>query len=288
MLNRIASSAPIALDFPKAVRANHIADPQDHLRAHLSFDLNSGRILSEHKSKEPVHPASLTKLITVAVILDLIEAGKLKPDDVIKISKRASKMHSPNSKLEQLTIQQAIEFIFPKSFNDIGVAIAEHIGRTEWRFCHEYMNPKAKELGLTDTEFWSATGLLDRDRRLTKHLPENVTTAWDLMKLTIYLMQKYPEILTYSSQKTIVVNDKHYSSTNPLVFDESLNVDGLKTGTLERAGSHLIATSSQNGHRVVAISLGNYYPEQRKQHALSLLTEGRKILQDPQNIFDMK
>ncbi|MEM9470279.1 MAG: serine hydrolase, partial [Pseudomonadota bacterium] len=152
-------------------------------RAHIAFCLNDGSVYSESYSNSPVHPASLTKLMTLCIALDLLKSGRLDLEEDIIFSRRSQKFHSPNSGFKSATFNDVLNLICVASANDAAVAVAEHIGRTEWRFCHEFMNPKARSLGMKNSEFWNATGLLNHDLPYSRPLPHSVTTASDLMVL---------------------------------------------------------------------------------------------------------
>lgn len=272
-----ATVSQTSVTFNKTLRKPGIAEPQDIHRTHLSFDLETGAVISQKNANDPVHPASLSKLMLLAIVFDKISDRSLRLDDVVKISNRAKKIHPPRTNLENITVAEAIRLTLVTSLNDIATALAEHIGRTEWRFCHEYMNTKAAEIGMASTEFWSVTGLPSRNLPRTKPLPESVTTAVDLAKLVTYLLDNYPHILQYSAEKHAQIDERFLRNTNPLVKQDK--ADGLKTGTLQCAGYHLVATSEELGHRIVVISLGNYYEEQRTSHALDLLIEGHQAMQ---------
>ncbi|HPF78171.1 MAG TPA: hypothetical protein PLF01_02665 [Alphaproteobacteria bacterium] len=253
-------------------------EPRDLQRTHIVFDLGSGRILDESKKDIPIHPASLTKLMTFSIALDRIKAGHLKEDDIIRLSARAQKIRPPKTRLTEVTALEAIRVGMPISFNDLAVALAEHIAHTEWHFCHEYMNPKARALGMKKTEFWNASGLVPRDLPYTGYMHANVTTANDLRLLVSHIAKNHPELFAFSNQREIFIGDRRHKNTNPLLSAKDMDIDGLKTGTLECAGYHLIATSRQNGRHIAAVTLGNYYAEQRCDHAKALLAEGHKIL----------
>lgn len=263
---------------PTFNRGASIVDPVDHARGHILFDGHTGGILDEKNAQIPIHPASIAKLMTFSIVLDLVKQGRLDLNDEITISARAKKIHAPYTKLDTVTIQHALAYGMVASFNDIATALAEHIGRTEWRFCHEYMNPKAKQLDMQSTEFWSASGLVTpADLRHTKELPASVSSAHDIKKLILHILHDHPEMLDYSAQLAVMVNGREWKNSNPLVRQSGTNVDGLKTGTLQRAGYHLIATSVENGRRVVAVTLGNEDDIERTEHAERLLKYGHTI-----------
>ena len=241
------------------------------------MEAGTGTILYEKNPDERLSPASITKIMTLILIFDAIEDGKIKMDDMVTTSAYAKSMGGSQVFLEegeQQTVETMIKCIVIASGNDASVAMAEHLAGSETEFVAQ-MNRRAKELGMENTVFEDCCGLTDS----TTHL----TTARDVALMSRELITKYPKILEYSSiwMDTIThVTDKGtkefgLSNTNKLLkMSNSFQVTGLKTGSTSLAKYCLSATAMQDGISLIAVIMAAPDYKARFGEAQALLKYG--------------
>ncbi len=241
------------------------------------MEADTGTILYEKNPDERLSPASITKIMTLILIFDAIEQGKIKMDDMVTTSAYAKSMGGSQVFLEegeQQTVETMIKCIVIASGNDASVAMAEHLAGSETEFVAQ-MNRRAKELGMENTVFEDCCGLTDS----TTHL----TTAKDVALMSRELITKYPKILEYSGiwMDTIThVTDKGtkefgLSNTNKLLkMSNSFQVTGLKTGSTSLAKYCLSATAVQDGISLIAVIMAAPDYKARFGEAQALLKYG--------------
>lgn len=236
----------------------------------ILIEASTGQILFEKNKDEKLAMASLTKMVAQILILEQIEQGKLKWDEIVTVSKNAADMGGSQIYLsvgEKMTVRDLFKGISMASANDATVALAERVGGTEEEFV-EMMNQKAKELGLKNTVFKNPTGL-DEDG--------HYSTAADLAAIARELL-KHEQILEFSSVyedylRTDTPNKFWLVNTNKLVrFYEG--ADGLKTGHTDNALYCLAATAKKDGMRLIAIVLGEENTKIRNSETMTLLDYG--------------
>lgn len=231
------------------------------------MEASTGKIIYERNANEKLHPASMTKMMSMLLILESIEKGNLKWNDMITVSENASSMGGSQILLEtgeQMSVDDLFKGIAIASGNDAVVALAEKVAGTEEVFV-KMMNDKAKELGLKNTNFKNPHGLDSTD---------HYSSAYDMAMIAKELV-KHKKVLEYSSiyeyylrdgtdRKTWLVN------TNKLVrfYD---GVDGLKTGYTKEAGYCLTATAMKNGMRIIAVVMGEPDSKTRNKEVTELL-----------------
>lgn len=246
-------------------------DPISNARSGLLIEANSGKILFEKNKNEKVAIASMTKMVAQIIILENIEKGKIKWDDVITVSKNAADMGGSQiyiSQGEKITVEDLMKGITMASGNDATVQMAEVIGGTEEKFV-ELMNKKVRELGLKNTHFKNCTGL-DEDG--------HYSTAYDMAMIARELVVNHPEILRFSSVYEDYLRENTENkfwlvNTNKLIrFYEG--ADGLKTGFTDAAGYCLAATAKRDDLRLIAIVLGEKEGKVRNSEAMNLLDYG--------------
>ena len=227
---------------------------------------HSGDVLFDRYSTQRRYPASLTKMMTLYVLFDEIEAGRLSLDSELKVSARAAAQ--PPSKLgvkkgSTIDVETAIEALVVKSANDVAVVVAEAISGSEWRFATK-MTQKARGLGMRRTTFRNASGLPNR---------KQITTARDMAILGRRLMQDHPEYWRYFSTKKFTWNGRTYRTHNALVrsFD---GADGIKTGYTRRSGYNLVTTAKRDGHHIIGVVLGGRSSRTRDAHMRDILSKG--------------
>lgn len=233
----------------------------------ILMERDTGTILFEKNSREKLPPASMTKIMTMLLIMESIENGKITLDEKVRTSERAASMGGSQIFLEageEMTVEEMLKGIAIASGNDASVAMAEHLAGSEENFIM-MMNDKAKELGLQDTNFMNSNGL---------PADNHYTTAYDLAIISKELL-KYEHILTYTSVYEDYLRqdtDRKFwlVNTNKLVKFYP-GVDGLKTGYTREAKYCLTATAKKNDMRVIAIVMGATTPKERNRQITEML-----------------
>lgn len=232
----------------------------------LLFDADNGKVLYSEQPDSHWYPASLTKVMTAYIAFEAIESGQIKLDDKIPCSLVATLQ--PPSKVglhvgAQLSVEQALKAVIIKSANDVTVMLAEYIAGNETAFVAR-MNETAKRLGMARTHFVNTNGLPE---------PDQVTTARDLATLTRAIIKRFPQYASYWAQPDMRIGKKRLASHNALLKTYA-GADGLKTGFTCDSGFNVIATATRDGHRLVAIVLGEPSGQERTIRAASLLEHG--------------
>lgn len=234
--------------------------------AALVMDANTGRILVNQAADEPRFPASLTKMMTLYMAFELIEAGRLSYGSRIKISQEAASAAPSKLDLEpgeEITVIDAIRALVTKSANDIAVAMAEHIGGTEENFAR-LMTAKARQIGMRATTFRNASGLPD---------PQQVTTARDMVTLALRLQDDFPRHYPLFSTRQFVFQGNAYRNHNTLLGTYP-GIDGIKTGYTRASGFNLVSSVRRDGRHVVAAVFGGTTAASRNALMRALLTRG--------------
>ena len=241
----------------------------------LLMDVDSGRIIYEKDIHKRVSVASMTKMMGQILIMEKIEDGSIKWDDVVIVSKSAQDMGGSQIYIEEgeeITIRDLMKGISMASGNDATVMMAEVISGSEEKFV-KLMNKKAKELGLKNTFFKNSTGLDEEG---------HFSTSYDMAIIARELITKHPDILKFSSVyedylREGTENKFWLVNTNKLVhFYEG--ADGLKTGHTDAAGYCLAATAKRNNLRLIAIVLGEESASRRNSETMKLLDYGFNTL----------
>ncbi len=233
------------------------------------MEASTGKILFEQNPDEALPPASVTKVMTLLLIMEAIGAGKIKYTDTVRASANACSMGGSQIYLEEneeMSVEDLIKSVVISSANDAAVALAEHIAGTEEAFV-EQMNKKANALGMTNTYFENTNGL---DDTVTKHL----TSAKDIAIMSRELI-KYPKILEYSSiwMDTIRNGEFGLTNTNRLIRYYK-GATGLKTGSTSKAGFCISATAERDGMTLICVIMGAESRDIRNAAATSLLDFG--------------
>jgi D-alanyl-D-alanine carboxypeptidase (penicillin-binding protein 5/6) len=220
----------------------------------LLMEKATGEILYEKNAHERLQPASVTKVMTMLLIVEDIEAGKLRLDDTVTASSRAASFGGSCVYLEEgerMSVSEMLKCIAVVSANDCAVAMAEHISGTEQVFV-ERMNSRAKELGMEDTQFVNCTGLDDGE-----NAREHRTSAWDIALMSRQLIGHHPKIKEFTTiwMDTIRNGTFGLSNTNKLIRFYS-GATGLKTGFTSGAGYCLSATAQREGMELIAVVMG--------------------------------
>lgn len=258
------------LDFIPASAQVEITAP-----AAILIEASTGQVIFEKNADERRSPASITKIMTMLITFEQIQAGKADLKDEILVSEYASSMGGSQVYLAQgevQTLDTMLKCIAVASGNDASVAVAEYIAGSEEAFV-KMMNDKAASLGMTGTHFLDCCGLTNSD--------DHYTTARDVAIMSRALITEYPEVFQYTKiwmedithvtrQATTVFT---LSSTNKLLKRYPYTT-GLKTGSTEKAKYCISATASKDGIDLIAVVMGAQDPKARFGEAQTLLTYG--------------
>ncbi|PLR76378.1 D-alanyl-D-alanine carboxypeptidase [Bacillus sp. V3-13] len=239
----------------------------ENVKSAILIERDTGTVLFEKNSHEKLPPASMTKIMTMLLIMEALDQGKLKWDEKIRTSEYAASMGGSQIFLEageEMTTEEMLKGIAIGSGNDASVAMAERISGSEEAFV-ELMNKRAKELGLKNTKFQNTTGLPEED---------HYSTAHDMSIIAKELL-KYEEITKYTGSYEDYLRentDKKFwlVNTNKLVRFYP-GVDGLKTGFTRDAKYCLTATAEKNGMRVIAVVFGAPTSKERNAQVTKML-----------------
>lgn len=229
------------------------------------MEKSTGTVLYEKNSQDPGFPASITKIMSMLLIVEAIEAGTIRPEDTVTASKRAASFGGSCVYLEegeQMSVRDMLKCIAVVSANDCAVAMAEHLCGSEENFVKQ-MNRRAKELGLEHTHFSNCTGLFDDG--------EHFTTAYDVALMSRELI-KHELIKEYTTiwMDSIRGGEFELSNTNKLVYWYQ-GCTGLKTGYTSTAKYCLSATAERNGTEYIAVVMHSENSDSRNKDAEALL-----------------
>ncbi len=226
---------------------------------------DSDDVFFDRYSTSRRYPASLTKMMTLYLLFEELEAGRMTLESKISVSAHAA--GQPPSKLgvsagSTIDVETAIKALVVKSANDVAAAVAEEISGSEWRFALK-MTEKARELSMWRTTFRNASGLPNS---------KQVTTARDMAVLGRRLIQDYPQYFHYFSVESFSWDGRTYRTHNALVktFD---GADGLKTGYTRRSGFNLVTSATRDGTRLIGVVLGGRSSRTRDAHMREILDE---------------
>lgn len=237
------------------------------------MDYESGTLLFHKNADEPLEPASMAKLMTVAVVFDELQRKRLSMDDEFFISEHAwrdggaasggSTMFAElNSKVK---VADLLRSVIIQSGNDAAIALAEGVGGTEAQFA-SMMNQLSREIGLSNTNFVNATGLPD---------PNQYSTARDLAIIARFIIAQFPEYYPMFSEPEFTWNKIRQTNRNTLV-GMGIGVDGLKTGHTEAAGYGIVVSTAAGGRRLIAVLHGMQSMSERAEEARKLVTWGTR------------
>lgn len=256
-----------------AMLANTVPTPPNvNAAAYLLMDANSGYVIAQNNADTRRAPASLTKLMTMYVLSELIKTDRIKLTDKVTISENAWRTGGSRMFVQvgtQVPVMDLVNGIVVASGNDACVAMAEFAAGTEQSFV-DLMNKTAQKLGMGNTQYADATGLPN---------PQNYTTASDLALLTQAIINNYPEDYKWYSQKWMYYNNIKQPNRNLLLWRDP-SVDGLKTGHTDEAGYCLVASAKRdNSSRLIAIVLGSPSTAQRANDIEALLNYGYRFFE---------
>jgi len=233
--------------------------------AAMVVDANSGRVLYADHENDLRHPASVTKVMTLYMLFEQLEKGRLSLDDEIPISSHAASMAPSKLGLRPgstISVEDAIKAVVTKSANDIAAAIAEAVGGSEDRFA-EMMTAKARSLGMSRTYYANASGLPDSSQ---------VTTARDLITLGRSIQERFPRYYAYFSTHQFTFRGATMGNHNHLLGRVE-GMDGIKTGYTNASGFNLLTSVKRGNRRIVSVVLGGRTAAGRDRIMAGLIEE---------------
>ena len=259
-------------------RRHHSRHHRHHVRhverynppyASIVVDANSGKVLDSANPDSPRHPASLTKMMTLYLLFERLQAGKINLNTELDVSAHAA-AQAP-SKLElkpgqHISVEEAIKSIVTKSANDVAVVVAEALGGSELQFAH-MMTAKAHALGMKHTNYHNASGLPD-ERQLT--------TARDQAILARALQDRFPQYFHYFSTRSYAYHGRAMRNHNHLLGRVD-GVDGIKTGYIRESGFNIAVDVKRNHHHLIVVVFGGRTAGARDARVRSLIDNNIRI-----------
>ena len=233
-------------------------------RAAMVMDLTSGAVLIEKNVDQPLPPASMSKLMTLNMVFEALQSGRLTLDETFVVSEKAWKMGGSRMFVEvdeRVRIEDLIRGVIVLSGNDACIVLAEGMAGTEEAFARR-MNDRAAELGLSGSHFTNATGWPD---------PDHLMTMRDLMTLVDRMIHVFPEYYPIFAEREFEWGGVRQSNRNPLL-GLGIGADGLKTGHTEEAGYGLTASAMREGRRIALVVSGLGGVAERAQETERLMT----------------
>ncbi len=243
-------------------------------RTGILQDFFSGEILYEKEPDRSIYPASMTKIMTSIIALDLIKSGDLSLDDKFIVSEKAWRLSTAGYSSmfimvgDEVSVKDLLYGIIIASGNDACIALAEGIAGTEEEFAI-LMTTKAKELGMDNTNFSNSSGIND---------PDNYSTVRDILKMSHYLIKEHPKYYEWFSIKEFTWDRTGgdpitQGNRNPLLY-KNIGADGIKTGYLAVEKYSLASSIERKGRRLIAVGSGFETKSLRSKESLKLLTYG--------------
>ena len=254
--------------------------PEVALKSYILVDAASGEVLASQNPDEPMHPASLTKMMTAYLAEMELAAGNIKLDDQVLVSEKAWSLGGSTMFIEvgeRVSVEDLLKGIIIISGNDASVALAEYIAGSEDAFA-QLMTSTAQRLGMNNTQFQNASGW---------PVADHYSSARDLATLSKHIVEDFPEqyglyaekYFQYGVDKKTGKPLRRQANRNRLLWTNP-HVDGLKTGHIEDTGYHLAVTSKRDGRRLIVVLLGSSGEKQRADDAQKLLTYGFRFFEN--------
>ncbi len=284
-IKRIALSSLLVIGMVNVVHADDVnlktmipGVPQIDAEAYILIDYNSGKVLAESNADARRNPASLTKMMTSYVIGQAMKAGKFTENDVVTVGQDAWATGNPvfkGSSLmflkpgDRVPVSLLIRGINLQSGNDACVAMADYVAGSQDAFVG-LMNNYVKALGLQNTHFQTVHGL-DADGQYS--------SARDMALIGQALIRDVPNEYAIYKEKEFTFNNIRQMNRNGLLWDTSMNVDGIKTGHTESAGFNLVASATEGQMRLISAVLGGHTSKGRESESKKLLTWGFRFFE---------
>ncbi|UCI07913.1 D-alanyl-D-alanine carboxypeptidase family protein [Mesorhizobium sp. B1-1-8] len=237
------------------------AQPQKY--AAIVVDASTGKTLFEVNSTAQRYPASLTKMMTLYMLFEALESGRVSKQTQIPVSEHAASQ--PPTKLrfrrgETIDVDSAIRAMVVKSANDVAVAVGEYLGGSEEQFA-AMMTAKARQLGMTSTSFRNACGLPDDGQ---------VTSARDMAVLGMALEHRFPQHFHYFSESDFMFRGRLVRGHNDML-GRVHGVDGIKTGYIRASGYNIVTSYNADGRHLIVVVMGASSARQRNDHVEALI-----------------
>ncbi len=231
--------------------------------AAIVVDGSTGSVLYDAASTEPRHPASLTKMMTLFMLFEAMESGRISRDTQIPVSAYAASR--PPTKIgfrpgQTIDVDSAIHALVTKSANDVAVAIGEYLAGSEDQFAAA-MTAKARSIGMRNTVFRNCSGLPDDGQ---------ITTARDMAVLGLTLRKRFPAQYHYFGESSFVFNGRTIRGHNDLI-GRVAGVDGIKTGYIRASGFNIVTSVNIDGRKLVVVVMGGDTARQRNDHVEDLI-----------------
>lgn len=227
--------------------------PQINAQTYILMDYNSREVLASLNPDQRQYPASLTKMMTSYVVGEALKAGRVSSSDMVTVSENAWAQKFPGSSLmfldlnSKVSVANLMKGLIIVSGNDASVALAEHVSGSQAAFINE-MNKYAQQFGLKNTHFTTVHGLDDA---------EQYSSARDMAIIGAQIIQDHPEEYKIYAEKEFQYNiKKPQLNRNGLLWDKTLQVDGLKTGHTDKAGYNLVASAVNPNTRLISVVMG--------------------------------
>ena len=262
----IALCLSVAGAFIAGLQSRPAAAVDTEAQQFILMDAGTGMVLAEKNADEPMHPASMSKIMTLYVAFEHLADGQLTMEDTFTVSKKAWRMKGSRMFLEvnsKVTVGELLRGIIVQSGNDASIVIAEGLAGSEAAFA-DLMNEKAAELGLDDSHFVNSTGWPD---------VEHMTTARDIAELSRRIIIDFPEYYPLFAEKTYTYNGIKQGNRNPLLYRFD-GADGLKTGYTQASGHGLAASAKRGEQRLVLVVNGINGVDVRARESERLLAYG--------------
>lgn len=232
----------------------------------ILIDKTTGTVLFEKNADQRMPTSSMSKVMTMYMLFEALEDGRVAMDDQFTVSERA--WRKGGSKMfvevgEQVRVQDLVRGIIVQSGNDASIVVAEALAGTEEEFARR-MTERARELGLDSTNLTNATGWPD---------PDHYSTARDLARLAEALIDDFPDFYDYYAETEFTYADIRQSNRNPLLY-RNIGADGLKTGHTSEAGYGLMASAERNGRRLILVVNGLESAAARSEESERLIEWG--------------
>lgn len=244
--------------------------PSVNAKGYILIDYTTGHVITSENADEALAPASLTKMMTSYIIGRELQAGRISNEDMVTISKNAWAKNFPESSKmfievgKEVSVADLNRGIVISSGNDACVAMAEHIAGSEGAFA-DLMNTYAAELGMSNSSFANSHGLPD---------PNQYSSPRDMATLAQALIRDVPEEYSLYAEKSFTYNNIKQYNRNSLLWDRSMNVDGIKTGHTNEAGYSLVSSATEGDTRLIAVVMGTSSEQARKVESKKLLNYG--------------
>ena len=247
------------------------APPDFDVKAYILIDANSGYVIAEKNADRHLPPASLTKLVSLYLMADALSSGRIRPTDMVIISKNAWQVDGSRMFVKvgsRVPVQDLVLGVVVASGNDATIAMSEYIAGTEAGFV-SLMNQTAKNIGMNNTNFTDSNGLPDS---------KQYSTARDLATLARAWLENFPQYYSWFKERWMTHNGIKQPNRNRLLWRDA-SVDGIKTGHTDDAGYCLIASAVRNDMRLISVVLGAKSDEVRTRCSEALLSYGFRFFE---------